>query len=125
MDFSFPEEIEEKRKKVREFALKEFTEERKRYYDENEKYPFEIRKMAYDQGIVNFSNPWDLLVTIEELCRVDPGLGISSFVFAFGSEVLMLFGSDEQKKKYLEPVQRGEKIMGFAVTEPVAGSDVA
>ncbi|MEM0486272.1 MAG: acyl-CoA dehydrogenase, partial [Thermoplasmata archaeon] len=65
MDFSFPEEIEEKRKKVREFALKEFTEERKRYYDENEKYPFEIRKMAYDQGIVNFSNPWDLLVTIE------------------------------------------------------------
>ena len=125
MDFSFPEEIEEKRKKVREFALKEFTEERKRYYDENEKYPFEIRKMDYYQGIVNFSNPWDLLVTIEELCRVDPGLGISSFVFAFGSEVLMLFGSDEQKKKYLEPVQRGEKIMGFAVTEPVAGSDVA
>jgi len=125
MDFELPKDVEEKRKQAREFALSEFTEERKRKYDEIEKFPFEVRKAALEKGIIDYSNPWKLLVTIEELCRVDPGLGISSFVSAFGSEVLMLLGTEEQKKKYLEPVLRGEKIMGFAVTEPVAGSDVA
>ncbi len=125
MDFELPKDVEEKRKQAREFALSEFTEERKRKYDEIEKFPFEVRKAALEKGIIDYSNPWKLLVTIEELCRVDPGLGVSSFVSAFGSEVLMLLGTEEQKKKYLEPVLRGEKIMGFAVTEAVAGSDVA
>ncbi len=125
MDFELPKEIEEQRKKVREFALSEFTEERKRKYDEQEKFPFEIMYAARDKGLIADINPWSLLVTIEELCRADPGLGIASITWTFGSETLMLFGSEEQKKKYLEPVLRGEKIMGFAVTEPVAGSDVA
>lgn len=125
MDFNLPPELEEKRKVVRAFALKEFTDEKKRYYDENEKFPFEIRKKALEQGILQYGNYWDLLITIEELFRVDPGLGFSIFASFFGNENIMLLGTDEQKKKYLEPVLRGEKIMGFAVTEPVAGSDVA
>ncbi|MGB9815389.1 MAG: acyl-CoA dehydrogenase family protein [Thermoplasmata archaeon] len=125
MDFTLPAELEEKRKIVRAFALKEFTDEKKRYYDEQEKFPFEIRKKAMEQGILNYTNYWDLLITIEELFRVDPGLGFSIFAPFFGNENILLLGSDEQKKKYLEPVLRGEKIMGFAVTEPVAGSDVA
>ncbi|MDP8003134.1 MAG: acyl-CoA dehydrogenase family protein [Caldisphaera sp.] len=125
MDFSLPKEIEEKRKKVREFALREFTEEKKRYYDEHEKFPFEIWEKGKKEGIFTVGNPWEQLITIEELFRVDPGLGSSILTSAFGAEVLMLFGNEFQKKKYLEPVLRGEKIMGFAVTEPVAGSDVA
>ncbi len=125
MDFSLPKEIEEKRNKVREFALREFTDEKKRYYDEHEKFPFEIREKGFKEGIFGVNNPWEQLVTIEELFRVDPGLGNSILSSAFGAEVLMLFGNDFQKKKYLEPVLKGEKIMGFATTEPVAGSDVA
>lgn len=74
---------------------------------------------------MDYTNPWSMLVTIEELCRADPGLGISATVSLFGAEVIMLFGSDAQKQKYLTQVQTGEKIMGLAVTEPGGGSDVA
>ncbi len=125
MDFNLPKEVDEIRRKARAFALREFTPEVCSRYDEEEKYPDEIRRRAFSEGFLNFGNPWGLLVTMEEFCRVDPGLGLSAVVPAFGSEILMLYGTEEQKKKYLEPVMRGEKISGFAVTDSGAGSDVA
>ena len=125
MDFDFPEDIVNARKKAQEFARKEITSEMAKKYDRDEKFPEELRKKAFEYGIVDYTNPWSMLVTIEELCRADPGLGISATVSLFGAEVIMLFGSDAQKQKYLTRVQNGEKIMGLAVTEPGGGSDVA
>lgn len=63
-------------------------------------------------------------IIMEEFWRVDPGLG-QSFGTTFGSEELQLFGSEEQKKKYLPPLVKGDWIMGFSITEPEAGSDPA
>ena len=125
MAFSLPDTVEEIRKKAREFALREFTQEVADKCDREELYPKETQKKLYASGIIDISNPWSIVVTMEEFCRVDPGMGLASLVSSFGSEVLLIFGSDYQKKKYLEPVLKGEKISGFAVTEPVAGSDVA
>ena len=125
MDFDFPEDISNARKKAQEFARKEINSSMAREYDRNEKFPEELRKKAFELGLVDYTNPWSMLVTIEELCRADPGLGISATVSLFGAEVIMLFGSDAQKQKYLTGVQTGEKIMGLAVTEPGGGSDVA
>ncbi|MEM3572902.1 MAG: acyl-CoA dehydrogenase family protein [Nitrososphaeria archaeon] len=125
MDFSLPEAVERKRQQIRRFALKEFTESKKRYYDENEKFPFEIMHTALDNKLIDFSNPWEFMVAIEELFRVDPGLGNSIISYAFGSEILKLYGNEDQKARYLDPVLRGEKIMALGVTESVAGSDVA
>lgn len=122
---SLSSEVEEIRKRARKFALENFTEEIAQKYDKEEKFPFEIWKKAFSEGLINLANPWGMLVTLEEFCRVDPGLGISALIPTFGSEILLLFGNEEQKKKYLEPVLRGEKISGVAITEPVAGSDVA
>jgi acyl-CoA dehydrogenase len=125
MDFDFPEELAETRKKIREFGLRELTPELAEKYDREEKYPNEIRKKAFEAGIINYENPWGMLMAIEELCRIDPGLGISATVSLFGEEVIMLFGTEEQKQKYLTRVNSGELIMGLAVTEPGGGSDVA
>ena len=125
MDFDFPEDINNARKKAQEFARKEINSRMAKEYDRKEKFPEELRKKAFEQGLVDYTNPWSMLVTIEELCRADPGLGISATVSLFGAEVIMLFGSDAQKQKYLTQVQTGEKIMGLAVTEPGGGSDVA
>ena len=125
MDFDFPEELVETRKKIREFGLRELTPELAEKYDREEKYPNEIRKKAFEAGIINYENPWGMLMAIEELCRIDPGLGISATVSLFGEEVIMLFGTEEQKQKYLTRVNSGELIMGLAVTEPGGGSDVA
>jgi len=125
MSYGLPESAEAIRLKAREFALREFTPDVSSYYDVSEKYPDEIRRRALAEGFLSMQDPWGMLVTMEEFCRIDPGIGLSALISAFGSEVLMLYGTDEQKKKYLEPVLRGEKISGFAVTDSNAGSDVA
>ncbi|HLH85237.1 MAG TPA: acyl-CoA dehydrogenase family protein [Thermoplasmataceae archaeon] len=125
MNFEFPPEIEDARRRAMEFARKHITPELAVRYDEEEHFPDEIRKLAYAEKLIDFSNPWSMLVTIEELCRVDPGVGIAATVGLFGSEIIMLFGTDRQKEKYLSRVQKGEAIMGLAVTEPGGGSDVA
>jgi alkylation response protein AidB-like acyl-CoA dehydrogenase len=64
-------------------------------------------------------------IILEEFWRVDPGLGQELCSVAMGAEQLLLFGSEEQKKKYLPPVVKGDWIMGTAITEPEAGSDAA
>ena len=54
--------------------------------------------------------------------------GLADFVFAMqglGSGTISLFGTPEQKQRYLPAVARGDKIAAFALTEPTAGSDVA
>jgi alkylation response protein AidB-like acyl-CoA dehydrogenase len=64
-------------------------------------------------------------IIMEEFWRVDPGLGQVLSSLTFGAEEIQLFGSEDQKKKYLPPLVKGEKIIGFAITEPEAGSDTA
>ncbi len=64
-------------------------------------------------------------IILEEFWRVDPGLGQVMSSLTFGAEEVQLFGSEEQKKKYLSPLVKGEKIIGFSITEPEAGSDTA
>ncbi|MCW6170863.1 MAG: acyl-CoA/acyl-ACP dehydrogenase [Thermoplasmatales archaeon] len=125
MDFDFPEEAQAARKKVREFALREFTPAIAKESDELETFRDDIRKKMVAENIIDVNSPWSLVVAIEETCRVDPGNAIASTASMFGAEILMLFGSEEQKEKFLLPTQRGEKIMGLAVTEPGGGSDVA
>lgn len=125
MNFELDEELINYKEKVRAFALKEFTEEVARTHDIEEKYPNELRIKALHEGIIDFMNPWKTMIGIEEMCRVDPGLGISATVPYFGAEVLMLHGSDYLRENYLAKVISGEKMMGLGVTEPGGGSDVA
>ena len=61
----------------------------------------------------------------EEFWRAEPGLGQVFSQTTFGAKELMLFGTEEQKKKYLSPLVKGEWVTGFSITEPEAGSDAA
>jgi acyl-CoA dehydrogenase len=69
---------------------------------------------------------------VRSLCLIRETLGyvdgLADFAFAMqglGSGPVTLFGSEEQKRKYLPPVAKGEAIAAFALSEPEAGSDVA
>ncbi|MDI7261645.1 MAG: acyl-CoA dehydrogenase family protein [Thermodesulfobacteriota bacterium] len=64
-------------------------------------------------------------IILEEFWRIDPGLGQVFSSVPFGAEELQFFGSEEQKKKFLPPLVRGDWMMGFSITEPEAGSDTA
>ncbi len=125
MDFELSDQLNRARKDAREFAVREITPELARKYDRDEDYPNDLRKKAFSSGIVDYSDPWKMLVAMEEFCRVDAGTGISALASLFGIELIMLFGTEEQKQKYLPGVNSGATIMGMAVTEPAAGSDVA
>jgi len=61
----------------------------------------------------------------EEFWRAEPGLGQVFSQTTFGAKELILFGTEEQKKRYLPPLVKGEWVMGFSITEPEAGSDTA
>ncbi len=64
-------------------------------------------------------------IILEEFWRAEPGLAQVLAQPAFGSDILLLYGSEEQKKKFLPPIAKGDWVMGFSITEPEAGSDAS
>jgi alkylation response protein AidB-like acyl-CoA dehydrogenase len=64
-------------------------------------------------------------IILEEFWRAEPGLAQVLAQPAFGSDILLSYGTEEQKKKYLPPIVKGDWVMGFSITEPEAGSDAA
>jgi len=101
----------------------------------NEAFPKELIKKAAQLGFIGvfFKKDYGGLglgylehaIILEEFWRVDPGLGQVLAQTIFGSEQIVLFGTEEQKKKYLPPLAKGEWVCGFSITEPEAGSDPA
>jgi len=64
-------------------------------------------------------------IILEEFWRAEPGLAQVLAQPAFGSDIILFYGTEEQKKKYLSPIVKGDWVMGFSITEPEAGSDAA
>jgi len=90
-------------------------------YDENETFPHDIVKILADSDLFGI---FELCLVIEELSRICGGIALSYAGTALGTFPIVLFGNEEQKKKYLPPIAKGEKLAAFAVTEPEAGSDI-
>ncbi len=117
---------------AREFAEGEIRDVAKEY-DQREEFPHELWRKACELGFVGvFLNEenggaglglFEYCLTTEEFWRVDPGCGCL-LLTAFGAEILQNHGTKEQREKYLPPIPAGEAIMGTAVTEPDAGSDI-
>lgn len=129
------EEQQAMQKMVREFAKKEVAP-KAAHYDHTEEFPWEIvRKMA-DIGLmgVPISEEYEgtgldavsYMITIEELSKCCASTGVIVAVHtSAGSIPFEMFGTEEQKKKYLPDLASGRKIGAFALTEPNAGSDAA
>jgi butyryl-CoA dehydrogenase len=67
----------------------------------------------------------DLCIATEEISRVDGGVAASYAASFLGMFPILLFGTEEQKKRYLPAIAKGEKLTAFALTEPEAGSDAS
>ncbi len=65
------------------------------------------------------------LIALEEIGRISVATAMMLQVFALGIEPIILFGTEEQKKKYLPGLATGERLATVAVTEPGGGSDPA
>ena len=134
MDFTLSKEQRDIQKAAREFAVGEFLPEKAQEFDRNETFDLGIWRKACELGFVGvfidekyggagLGFLEHCLIT-EEFWAVDAGMGNAVITATFGSELLKLFGTEEQKQKYLPPLVQGEAIMGCAITEPDAGSDV-
>jgi acyl-CoA dehydrogenase len=134
MDFSLNAEQEQLRDEVRRFAENEIAPVANEY-DREEKYPYEVMDAAADMGLLGAHFPVEYggvdysalenALLIEELFAVDPGIALCITSAGFGAEAIMEFGTDEQKEEYLPPIVEGEAVMGTAISEPHAGSDVS
>jgi hypothetical protein len=134
MDYGLTDEQKQIREEVRRFADNEIAPVATEY-DTAEKFPHDIVEDAAEMGLTGANIPieyggagystLETAIIIEELFAVDPGIGLSIVAASFGADAIMGFGTEAQKEEYLEPVARGDAIMGAAISEPDVGSDVS
>ena len=133
MFFQTTEDHEALRAKVREFAETE-VKPQTFLMDKENQFPTEIVRKMGEMGWLGIPYPkeyggqgLDIIsyaIAVEELSRVDGGTGvILSAHVSLGSWPIFAYGTEEQKKKYLVPLAKGEKLAAFGLTEPNAGSD--
>ena len=133
MDFALSREQEDIIKAAREFAQGEFPD-RAQEFDRNESFDLDLWRKACELGFVGvfideeFDGAgygfFEHCLIAEEFWAVDPGIGQAILSTTFGSELIGLFGSEDQKGLILPRLVAGETIMGTAITEPDAGCDV-
>lgn len=134
MDFELTEEQRGIQKAAREFAEGEFTREMALELESKEEFPWELYRKACELGFigVHFDEKYggqglgslENGLIVEEFCRRDSGLGSAMVLSDFSSEVVLRFGTEEQKGRCLIPLTRGETIFAGAYTEPEHGSDI-
>ncbi len=134
MDYLFSDE----QKMVKDLAHK-IAEEKIRpaaaKYDKSEEYPWDIIKVIADSDLFRLFIPEEyggmgvsilnLCLATEELSRACGGIAVCYAASALGTFPIILFGNDEQKKKYLPDLAKGKKVAAFGITEPEAGSDAS
>jgi acyl-CoA dehydrogenase len=124
------------RNQVRRMAQTEIAPHADRW-EEDEEFPIELYAKAAATGLIGVGYPVEyggsggdithVLVAAEELVLGGRSVGVTIGLGSHGIALppIVAHGTDEQKKRFVAPVLRGEKIAALAITEPGGGSDVA
>lgn len=133
IDFSLTEEQKALQETAREFAEKEMKPNAA-IYDRGEEFPEDIMKKAFEVGFLTCTipreygggglNDVDTVIISEELAVGCAGMYTTMMVNALAYTPIILFGTDEQKKKFLTPQTEKMSFAAFCLTEREAGSDV-
>src|SRR3989442_5489111 len=135
MDFRLTEEQELLRRSVREFAETEIGPHVMEW-DQAQHFPSELVPQLASLGLLGIQIPETYggagmvgigyCICIEELARVDPGVALSVAAHnGLCAAHIAMFGTEAQKRTYLAPLARGEKIGAWGLTESTSGSDAA
>lgn len=134
MEFELNKTQKDIQKAVRDFTRGEFDKELAMELERKHEFPKKIWQKACDLGLIGVHFPEaysgqglgcleDILV-IEELCRGDSTVGSAVALSSFASEILLHWGSEAMKAKYLPAVAEGRMLSAGAFTEPDHGSDI-
>ena len=128
------EEQEAIRKVVREFAEKELAPKAPKI-DRDNQMDMGLVKRAAELGLFGVPFPEEygggggddlsLVIASEEIARFSAAFSAVVGATYLVSTPIFIYGNEEQKRKFLVPIAKGEKIAAHAMTEPGAGSDVA
>jgi butyryl-CoA dehydrogenase len=132
MDYFLTEEQQMIRDLARQIAEEKIVPVRAEL-DETGEFPWEIIKVLAQSDMLGLFIPeeygglgkgcLELCIAVEELSRACVGVSTSYAANALGTFPLLLFGTDDQKKKYLPEIAVGKKLVAFGLTEANAGSD--
>ena len=133
LSFDLPEEASMMREAVRDFAEKEIAPIAGDL-DEREEFSPSLTKKMGDLGLLGVYLPEEYgvsdlsylsyIIAVEELARIDGSQAATIAAHnSLGIGPIYYFGSKAQKEKYLPQLTTGEKLWGFGLTEPEAGSD--
>jgi len=133
MEFGFTPEQEMLRKSVREFAEAEIKP-KVQNMDETGKVPMDILEKMAKLGFMGVMIPREYgglgmghiarTIMLEEIGRISAAMANTLQIVHLGISPIVTDGTEEQKKKWLPLLARGEKLSTFALTEPTGGSDV-
>jgi len=133
VDFDLSPEQEEFRKAVRRFA-EDVIAPRAEEMDRAGELPMDVVEQMAELGLFGIPFPEEyggqgadfltLVLAIEELARIDSSIAITlEAAVGLGANPIYRFGTEEQKRRWLVPMARGEILGAFGLTEPGGGSD--
>ncbi|MBI5106829.1 MAG: acyl-CoA dehydrogenase family protein [Solirubrobacterales bacterium] len=133
MLFDLDVDTRELQRTVRDFAVNEVAPAAEEL-DRTKSFPYEIVRKMGELGWMGIPFPEEVggaggsslqyAIAVEELTRVDSSVAITMCAHtSLGTQPIYLFGSEEQKAKYLPDLTAGRKLGAFGLTEPEAGSD--
>jgi butyryl-CoA dehydrogenase len=134
LDYLLTEEQQMIRDLARKVSLEKVLPKRAEW-DETGEFPWEAMKAFAAADLCGLYIPeeyggmginvFNFCLATEEISRVCGGVGVTFAASALGSTPIILFGTDEQKKKYMPDIAAGKKLAAFGLTEANAGSDAA
>jgi alkylation response protein AidB-like acyl-CoA dehydrogenase len=134
MEFELNKEQKQIQKAVREFVKGRFDKSEIAEMETRHEYPERLWKMAAELGLIGIHFPeeysgqglgvFENILVAEELCRGDSTVGACLILADFASEIVLHFGSEEQKSQWLPKVAEGKVLSCGAFTEPDHGSDI-
>lgn len=135
MDFGLTEKQRKLKDSVRAFCEKEFDPDYALELDRKEEFPMQLYRKAANQRFSSLFIPEKYggggqgylaaCLAMEEMCRADSSLGLACMIGTFGSDMILLNGTEEQKSRYLPPLCRGDSVSAAAFTEPARGTDIS
>jgi alkylation response protein AidB-like acyl-CoA dehydrogenase len=130
--------LSEEQKMIKDLARKVAVEKvlpKREEWDESGEFPWEAMNAFAEADLCGLYVPEELggfgqsvlnfCIATEEISRICGGVGVTFAASALGSAPILLFGTDEQKKKYMPEIAAGKKLAAFGLTEANAGSDAA
>jgi alkylation response protein AidB-like acyl-CoA dehydrogenase len=135
MNFALSPQQQEIKVRAAEFADREVAPHAAEL-DRKDRIPFETLEKMADVGFMGLCVPEEYggagadflsyCLLIEEISRADAGVGATLAVHtSAGTLPIVMFGTEEQKARWVPPLARGERIGCFALTEPETGSDAS